>query len=292
MAMLFMTSLVFASVSVGLCIVLIVLLHYGSPAKEFNWGHISQVLIFHQVRKYLLLLDPRKDHVKFWRPQMLLLVRNPRTSCSLIHFVNHMKKSGLYILGNVQKGDFSSELGGPGTQELGQWMSLVDHLKIKAFVELTMAQTVRAGVHQLIRLSGLGGMKPNTVILGFPGMCQEPLYSDVDDLTSRTSSYFWPGSKRDALALTPAEKLEPKEYVGIIADTLKMEKNLIICRHFKSLNLTQLRKNMASGYLDIWPINFLNTRYCTLQSQPSDTLWYSMLAALGRLSWRTPPVCS
>ena len=98
---------------------------------------------------------------------MLLLVNNPRTCCALIDFVNTLKKGGLYVIGHVDVGQIEALSSDPCARSHSAWLSLVDHLKIKAFIELTVAPTLREGIHQLVRISGIGAMKPNTIVLGF-----------------------------------------------------------------------------------------------------------------------------
>ena len=129
--MMFVIEPLYAAVAILLCLSLVLALNLFSPIRDENWGSISQALLFHQVRKYLLMLDPRKAHVKFWRPQILLLVQNPRTCCSLIDFANTLKKGGLYVLGHVYVDNLQDLRHDPCSTVYSSWLSLVDHLKIK-----------------------------------------------------------------------------------------------------------------------------------------------------------------
>lgn len=68
-----------------------------------------------------------------------------------------MKKSGLYVLGHVKQGSVDEFPSDPVERELPAWIQLVEMLKVKAFIELTLAQSVREGAQHLMRVSGLGG---------------------------------------------------------------------------------------------------------------------------------------
>lgn len=229
--MMFVISPIYAISSILLCFLLVVCLHLFSPSREAQWGSISQALIFHQVRKYLLLLDSRKDHVKFWRPQVLLMVNSPRTACPLIDFINDLKKGGLYVLGHVVTNGLDDDTYDPTIDQNLHWLNLVDHLKVKAFIEVTAARTVREGLSHLARISGMGAMKPNTVVLGFLDDAQP-----YDFLQSFDSIYQNRDFDNDVFPIREESGLSVNEYVGMMRDVLKMKKNLCLCRNFEKLN--------------------------------------------------------
>ncbi|XP_061923918.1 solute carrier family 12 member 9-like [Entelurus aequoreus] len=273
--MMFLINAIYASASIAFMLLLLLLIHYLSPTS--SWGYISQALIFHQVRKYLLMLDVRKDHVKFWRPQVLLMVSNPRSSTGLITFINDIKKSGLYVLGHVQLGDLNTLPSDPLQSQYASWLTLVDYLNIKAFVNLTLADSVRHGIQHLLFISGLGGMRPNTLVLGFYddslpkdklSPSQSTDLSASQDLEQHTTPFHFASLRRSSNGTKKdnahdGKVLGAEEYVAIIADAMKMLKNVVLARYFnnfdraKALSAASSSPGKSSVYVDVWPVNLL-----------------------------------
>ncbi|XP_072035828.1 solute carrier family 12 member 9-like [Amphiura filiformis] len=259
LTMMFLTNAIFASISLVVFLALFIYIYLRVPESE--WGYVTQALIFHQVRKYLLKLDTRKDHVKFWRPQMLLLISNPRSGCQLIRFVNDMKKSGLFVLGHVKTGTLDEFPTDPVQEEIPAWLKLVDTLHVKAFTELTLATTVREGVQHLMRLAGLGGMKPNTVVLGFydddppedtfikcgVNRPQSPTDDEDVDIFNQFPPLREPGYDK---------LVSPIEYVKIMTDCIRLQKNICLTRYFYELDRDKITRNGEPSYIDVWPVNF------------------------------------
>ncbi len=124
----------------------------------------------------------------------------------------------------------------------------MDHLRIKAFVELTMSSSLGEGIEHLVRISGLGAMKPNTIVMGFPHLDKDD--NDADDdideflnprspfATSQFEGVFPPLGRRSLDSDGEEEELglSPSEYVGVVRGLVRMEKNVCLSRHFQHLN--------------------------------------------------------
>jgi potassium/chloride transporter 9 len=247
----FLADGVSASAMIIVLMMLFAMIHYISPPKP--WGDVSQSLIYHQVRKYLLRL--RQDHVKFWRPQILLLVDDPRTSWSLIHFCNHLKKGGLYILGHVMvTQDFTASFPEMRKQQ-NAWMKLRDIGHIKGFVQIAAGPNVVWGARNVYMGSGLGGMKPNITVLGFyekknlfPGCLTVPSLEETIEVEHLPT---------DICRKEPSIKVT--EWVHIIEDLLTMQANIAIAKGFPRLEFPSeqaLRSKLSDkrGYIDLYPI--------------------------------------
>ncbi|XP_077472379.1 solute carrier family 12 member 9-like [Stigmatopora argus] len=275
LVMIFLINPIYAFASIAFMMLLLMLIHYLGPIS--NWGYISQALIFHQVRKYFLKLDVRKDHVKFWRPQVLLMVANPRSCVGLIKFINDLKKSGLYVLAHVKLGLLDELPSNPVQSCYDSWLFLVDQLNIKAFVNLTLAASVRLGVQNLLFITGFGGMRPNTLVLGFYDDCppQDHLQGKVTLPSNHSSVAACPKTNTEELlfplfpnlrATDKPKDIKAEEYVSIITDALKMGKNVTLARYFSQFNRedviesrgkTWTRPGTTGPFVDIWPMNLL-----------------------------------
>ncbi|KAF5864318.1 hypothetical protein ETB97_008096 [Aspergillus alliaceus] len=248
-ASMFFVDGVYATGCVGILILLFLLIHYTSPPKP--WGDVSQSLIYHQVRKYLLRL--RQEHVKFWRPQILLFVTNLDDQFKMVSFCNSLKKGGLFVLGHViVTDDFSSAVPEARRQQT-MWTKFVENSKVKAFVNITVSPSAEWGIRNVALNSGLGGMRPNIVVIDQFRNGQ----SLVETLQPRKDS----NDRRNSRDLAPecAENITSPpmscaNYVTILEDLLfKLRINVAVAKGFENLELPTFGQHKKK-YIDLWPI--------------------------------------
>ncbi|KAL6236059.1 hypothetical protein BDW75DRAFT_229756 [Aspergillus navahoensis] len=237
---------VYATACFGVLITLFLLIHYTSPPKP--WGDVSQSLIYHQVRKYLLRL--KQEHVKFWRPQILLFVNDLDEEFRLVAFCNSLKKGALFVLGHVLvTDDFSSAVPETRRQQIA-WTKLVESAKVKAFVNIAVSPAVEWGVRNIVLNSGLGGMRPNIVIIDQfreGRSLAEPIYH-----RKHHSHSLSPDSPRSEPIVKSGDC---RTYVRILEDLLfQLRINVAVARGFEELMLPGQQGSDSKKYIDLWPI--------------------------------------
>jgi len=255
LGMTFVINPLYSSLVIIVWMLLMIGIHLRSP--PVRWGDITQALIFHQVRKYLLLLDQRKEHVKFWRPRILLMIENPRSCLPLIEFVNDLKKSGLFVIGHVEIGSIEDYEVDPIADKYSVWLRWLDQFKMKAFLEITLASSVREGLHHISRIAGLGAMKLNTVIFGFYDQAT-PVDFLQNDERYQALEQILASENDDVFKIRRNGRPSKIEYISMIRDALtKLQKIVCVARNFQKFDYNALgKKETHKCYIDVWPVNF------------------------------------
>ncbi|XP_069821992.1 solute carrier family 12 member 4 isoform X2 [Dendropsophus ebraccatus] len=170
LALMFISSWYYALVAMLIAGMIYKYIEYQGAEKE--WGDGIRGLSLSAARYALLRLEEGPPHTKNWRPQLLVLlkldedlhVKYPR----LLTFASQLKAGkGLTIIGTAIQGNFLDSYG--EVQAAEQTIkNMMEIEKVKGFCQVVVCNKIREGISHLIQSCGLGGMKHNTVMLGWP----------------------------------------------------------------------------------------------------------------------------
>uniref|UniRef100_A0A670Z5R0 Solute carrier family 12 member 1 n=1 Tax=Pseudonaja textilis TaxID=8673 RepID=A0A670Z5R0_PSETE len=137
---------------------------YKKP--EVNWGSSAQAVYYINAVESALELTTVDDHVKNFRPQCIVLTGGPMTRPALLDIAHSFTKNNglclcceVYVVSLDHTPLYMIHKNG--------YLAWLAKNKRKAFYAAVAADSFRDGVRSLLQASGLGRMKPNTLVLGF-----------------------------------------------------------------------------------------------------------------------------
>uniref|UniRef100_A0A669CX58 Solute carrier family 12 member 10, tandem duplicate 1 n=1 Tax=Oreochromis niloticus TaxID=8128 RepID=A0A669CX58_ORENI len=147
-----------ALITFGVIAVLFGYIIYKKP--KINWGSSVQASSYNVALSYSMSLTGVEDHVKNFRPQCLVMTGPPNQRPALVDFVGAFtKNASLMICGDIMM--------------VNQSVKWLNKRKACSFYTQFTANTLREGVRYLLQASGLGKLKPNTLVLGFKSNWRE-----------------------------------------------------------------------------------------------------------------------
>ncbi|KAF7695020.1 solute carrier family 12 member 5b isoform X2 [Silurus meridionalis] len=139
---------------------------------EKEWGDGIRGISLSAARYALMRLEEGPPHTKNWRPQIMVLVgldaeqnvEQPR----LLSLTNQLKAGkGLTIVGACVEGTYLNNH--PEAQKAEQSLrKLMETERVKGFSQVVISSNLRDATSHLIQAGGLGGLRHNTVVIGFP----------------------------------------------------------------------------------------------------------------------------
>uniref|UniRef100_A0A674BXL3 Solute carrier family 12 member 9 n=1 Tax=Salmo trutta TaxID=8032 RepID=A0A674BXL3_SALTR len=188
--------------------------------------------------------------------------------------------------------------------QLNAIAGLVTVFYLLAYAAVDLAYpTMYSLIHLIILLHSLplqGGMKPNTLVLGFYDSCtpedyflQDPAFYESEEAGGDDFGVDLPSLQAHFPPVRHVESprwLTPEEYVGIISDAIKMSKNVCLGRYFFQLQGESMGTKMdgAERIIDVWPLNLLRPGSTSAASVDVCSLFLLQMACVLNMAsrWR------
>jgi hypothetical protein len=198
-------------------------LYISNKQVQTRWGNLQNGLLFERTRKNLFRLEKELHHPKNWRPIILALGGASQARPHLSMYGHWLAAGhGVLSLGHVIQSDVENRLQRLVSQERLLYGFINEH-GLEAFPAVVAAQTVAEGMESLVQTHGLGALRPNTVLLGWP--------TDTGD---------------------PEELIEKREsYAATLNSVAALERSTVSLK-FSPAALEAQVDNVPLGTLDVW----------------------------------------
>lgn len=135
---------------------------------EARWGDLQGGVAFERARQSLLRLEEEAYHPKNWRPVVLALSSSAWNRPQLAVYGHWLTSGhGILTLAQVVTGDVE-DLGERSKSYERALRKFIQRDRLQAFPAVVVAEELSTGIEALVQCHGIGGFRPNTVLLGWP----------------------------------------------------------------------------------------------------------------------------
>ncbi len=132
-----------------------------------QWGDVDSGLAYQRARKALLRLEQERYHPKNWRPSILALSGGAWTRPHLAHYARWLSAGyGIVSIGQLIRGDLEKLLDRRREAE-SLLRKFIREEELDAFPVVVVEENIREAIETLLQSHGIGGVRPNTVLLGW-----------------------------------------------------------------------------------------------------------------------------
>lgn len=132
-----------------------------------KWGDLDGGLAFQKARKALLRLEQERYHPKNWRPSILALSGGAYNRLHLAEYACWFTvDSGVVSIGQVIRGKLEDFFDRRREAEILLRKFILKE-ELPAFPAVIVEEDLHSAVKALLQCHGIGGMRPNTILLGW-----------------------------------------------------------------------------------------------------------------------------
>ncbi|KAK9508116.1 hypothetical protein O3M35_007849 [Rhynocoris fuscipes] len=237
--------------------VVVTLYLYVSYRKpEVNWGSSTQAQAYYFALRSALELNKVQEHVKNYRPQILVLSGMPGYRPALIDFANLITKGkSLLVCSQFIKGSHSRRVREALTMKAYKWF---EQHKVKAFYILGEDNGVGEDyvAKSLMTMAGLGKLRPNMMLMGYKNDWQTCPKPELDSyfalIHAALDSFLAVGILRMQEGLDYSHMIEDQDVV-IIPNLEKKDEQAKLLRNVSGGQLSlgsKQRENKSNGIHD------------------------------------------